>query len=200
MLEPRHAVDERDKVLPTLLLCAQRLSPSRREAVVAASTLLSLLDPPPNNPSVRLESVEQRIERGHMKSQRAARSELNQLRNVVPVPGLILQQRENEELSAAFLPFRVGPARKAYCSVPYIEPHNIRRSADATSSVVRAVRRKNRAEAASPTNLRTAAFQDGSGTHAHDSMGARARPAGMLYAVAFIAFADVGGFSSLLRG
>src|SRR3954451_15670683 len=92
MLNSGDPADERDKVLPTLLLRPQRISPSRCQAVVAASPLLCFLDPPANDPPVLLEPVEQRIQRGDMKSQRPIRSELNQLRDVVPVPRLIFQE------------------------------------------------------------------------------------------------------------
>ena len=85
----------------------------RCQAVVAPSTLLRFLDPPSDDPSVLLQSVEQRIERSHMKSQSPARSELNQLRNVIPMARLILEQREHEKLGAALFPLGVRQVRRA---------------------------------------------------------------------------------------
>src|SRR3954471_6391269 len=78
MLDSGDTADERDKVLPALLLRTQRNPSSHCQAVVAASALLCLLDPSSDNPSLLLEPVEQRIERGDMKSQRPAGSHLDQ--------------------------------------------------------------------------------------------------------------------------
>src|SRR5262245_59531795 len=111
MFDSRHAADERDKLFPTLLLDAQRFSPLGRQAVVATPPLVSLLDPPSNDPPVLLESMEQRIKRSHMKSELAAGSDLYELRDVVPMSRLIFQHREDEKLSAALLPLRVMDAR-----------------------------------------------------------------------------------------
>src|SRR3954468_570914 len=69
MLDSGDAADQGDKVLPTLLLRTQGISPSRGQAVVAASALLCLPHPPANDPAVLFETVEQRIQRGDMKSQ-----------------------------------------------------------------------------------------------------------------------------------
>ena len=52
--------------------------------------------------------MEQGIEGGDVKSQSAAGSNLNQLRDVVSVAGLIFKQRQDKKLGASFLPFLVG--------------------------------------------------------------------------------------------
>src|SRR3954462_10291551 len=141
MLDSGDAADERDEVLPTLLLRTQRISPSRRQAVVAASALLCLLHPPANDPPVFFEPVEQRLQGGDMKSQRPAGSDLDQFGDVVPVSRLILQQRQDQQLRAALFPLRLRHARRrcvlrhaghrrsiaTYTSVPYIGPHRMRR-------------------------------------------------------------------------
>ena len=72
MFESRDTVNQRDEVSPALPLCSERPSPFRGQAVVTSSALLRLFHPPSNNPSTFLEPVKQRVEGGHVKSQRTS--------------------------------------------------------------------------------------------------------------------------------
>lgn len=113
-------VNQGDEVFPALLLCSERLSPFRCQAVVPSSALLGLLNPPSNDPSMSLEPMEQRVEGGHVKSQSAAGSELNQLRDVISVTRLILEQGQDKELRATLFPLRVRSAQQ--CALSHGSP------------------------------------------------------------------------------
>src|SRR6185295_10378371 len=80
---------------------------SARQTVVATPPLAGLLDPAAMDPAPLLEPVEQRIERRDAKLQDAVRARLDELAQVVPVPGLILDERENQQLRAPFFQLAV---------------------------------------------------------------------------------------------
>ena len=85
---------------------ARTRRPRVGDPVVAAPPLARLLDPAPAQPAAILEAVQRRVERGEREawsvpSDRASIC----LRNVVAVERLILDERQDQELRAAFLRF-----------------------------------------------------------------------------------------------
>jgi hypothetical protein len=108
MFYSRDAADSGHEVFPTLLFRAEHPAPFRSEAVIPAAALLRLLDPLALDPALSFEAVEQGIQGGDMEAQGAAGADLDQFRDVVTVTGLGFEEREDQELGAAFLPFRVG--------------------------------------------------------------------------------------------
>src|SRR5438552_6703583 len=108
MLNSCYPADDGDEILPALLLRPKHLPALRRQTVISPPALLGLFHPAPLDGSLLFQPMEQGIERGNVKSQGAAGSDLNQLRNVIPVARLILEQRQHQKLCASFLPFMIG--------------------------------------------------------------------------------------------
>src|SRR5215831_5091694 len=107
MLYSCHPADGSNEFLPALPLRGKRVSTLTRKTVIPPPPLLGLFDPAAVDPAPLLQPVQQRIERRDVESQGAARSDLNQPRNVISMPRLILEQREDQKLGAAFLPFLI---------------------------------------------------------------------------------------------
>src|SRR5690242_1345264 len=108
MFDSCNPADDGDEILPALLLRSKLPLAGRSQLVIAPPALLRLLHPYARNPAFFLQTMQQWIERGDMKSQSPARSNLNQLRDVIPVARLILDQRHHQQLRAALLPFRIS--------------------------------------------------------------------------------------------
>src|SRR5262245_19848894 len=100
-------MDGRHEGLPGAALRREHPSAFEGQPVVAPPALPRLLDPPALDPAALLEPVEQRIERRDVEAQRAVRARLDQLADVVAVPGPRLEQREDHQLGAPLLQFAV---------------------------------------------------------------------------------------------
>src|SRR5262245_24811286 len=111
MFDSCDAVDRLDELAPRAALRRQHGGAGRRQPVVAAPALAGLLDPAALDPPALFEAIEQRIERRRAESEHAARSRFDQLAEVVAVAGLILDQREDEELGAALFQLAIEHAR-----------------------------------------------------------------------------------------
>src|SRR5262245_29046454 len=98
---------------PTQSLCFESLSPVASDRVIATAPLPGLLDPPADDPPALFHAVEQRIQRGDVEREHAARLGLNELRDLVAVSRLGLEQRENQELGAAL--FELGSQHERIC-------------------------------------------------------------------------------------
>src|SRR5262245_52266824 len=72
MFDPRNPADDRNEILPALLLGAQRLSALRGQAVVPAPPLVRLLDPSTLDPPLLFHAMQQRVKRRDMKLERPA--------------------------------------------------------------------------------------------------------------------------------
>src|SRR6516164_11455602 len=105
MFHPRDSVDGADEFLPAEALLRENPLSFCRKAVVPSPSLIGLFDPPPQNPTAVLEPVQQGIERGNVKIERAAGAQLDEFANVVTMAGLFVQQGENQQLSATLFPF-----------------------------------------------------------------------------------------------
>src|ERR687883_1594761 len=112
MLHPRDAVDRQHELAPRTALGREHLPPLAREAVVAAAPLAGLLHPPPLDPAAPLELVEERVERGHVEPEHAAGAGLDQLAQLVAVPRLVLEQRQDHQLRAPLLQLGVEHGRR----------------------------------------------------------------------------------------
>src|SRR5213594_4463457 len=110
MFHPGDAADGQDEFAPRVALRCQDVGAHGRQPVVAAAALPRLLDPSPQDPAALLEAVEQRIQRGHAELEDATRPRLDQLAEVVAVPRLILEERENQQLGAALLELAIEHA------------------------------------------------------------------------------------------
>src|SRR5262245_53426170 len=101
------STDRGHEGLPCATLRLQHFLPFGRQLVIAPPPLPGLLHPLPLDPAALLQPVEQRIERGDVETQRALRTGLDQLGNLVAVPGPGLNEREDQQLGAALLQFAV---------------------------------------------------------------------------------------------
>src|SRR2546422_471087 len=66
-----------------------------------AAPLAGFFDPAALNPPALLEAIQQRVERGDAKLEDSLRARLNELAEVVAMPRLILDEREDQQLGAA---------------------------------------------------------------------------------------------------
>src|SRR5690242_15425246 len=105
MLHPRNPAHSFGELLPLLALQREDALPLRSQAVVPPSPLTRLFHPSPLDPAPLLKPIKQRIEGGHVKMERAARADFNELADFVSVTRLVLQQGKNQALRASFFPF-----------------------------------------------------------------------------------------------
>src|SRR4029079_4432541 len=96
------AADRLDELAPGVALGLEHLGAGRGEPVVAAPALAGLLDPAALDPAALLEAVEERIQMSDTEAEAAARPGFDQLAQVVSVPRLILDERQDQQLGAAF--------------------------------------------------------------------------------------------------
>src|SRR5204863_4841049 len=89
------------------------------DAIVAAAPLSCLLDPSPFDPAALLEAVERGVERRQGEAQAAAGAGLDQLGDRVTVAALVLDDRQDDDLGAAFLGF-VERSACRHVQLPYI--------------------------------------------------------------------------------
>src|SRR6478672_672013 len=107
ILDSSDSTDCFHELEPPVALAGEHLFASRGEAIITSPALPRLFHPAAANPSPFFEPVEQGIKRSDIKPERAARAQLDQLTNVVAVPRPILDQRKNEQFSAALLQFTI---------------------------------------------------------------------------------------------
>src|SRR5690348_331189 len=91
---PRDSIDCRDERLPALALRLERRSAGRREAIESPPPLARFLDPSSDDPPALLHAIQQRIERGDVEGEHALRSRFNELLELVAMPRLGVQQRQ----------------------------------------------------------------------------------------------------------
>src|SRR5215475_8013294 len=107
MLNPGDQVDGFDELTPACALLRQHVLANGSQTIVAAPTLARLFNPAAPNPVPFLKSIEQRIKRSDVESNRTARTQLDQLANLVSVPGTIFEQRQDHQFGAAFFQFTI---------------------------------------------------------------------------------------------
>ena len=86
-----------------LVALRQLLAPGRRELVETPSPLAGTLDPPAGNAALRFEAIEDRIQRRDIEHDRAVGSLLDARGDVIAMPRLLLELREDEEFRGTFL-------------------------------------------------------------------------------------------------
>lgn len=96
MFDSCNSADGGDEILPALALGTKHLAALRGQGVTAAAALFGLLHPAAIDQALLLQPVKQRVKRGDVKLQSAARPDLNQLGNFIAVAGVTLQQRQPE--------------------------------------------------------------------------------------------------------
>src|SRR6516162_141284 len=104
MLHPGDSAHGSGKLLPLPTLQLEDSLSFRGQPVIPASSLIRFLHPPPLDPTSFFQPVEQRVERGHVKMERASRAHFDELADFVPMSGLVLEEGQNQELRAPLLP------------------------------------------------------------------------------------------------
>src|SRR5690348_16178291 len=124
ILHPRDLADGSHELLPAVPLCLERPLTTCRDAVVAPPPLTGLLHPSPLDPPSALHAIEHRVQRRDVKVQHAVGARLDQPAQIVAVPRLVLEQREDEKFGAPSLQFGrehgAGPGWRSYMVSPYI--------------------------------------------------------------------------------
>src|SRR5262245_42883935 len=105
MFDSGEIANELEELAPLLALRGEDGAALRRDPVVAAPALSCLLDPAALDPPALFQLVERRVEGREVERQCAARSRLDQLRQLVAVPRLVVEKREDDELGGTFLCF-----------------------------------------------------------------------------------------------
>src|SRR6202035_4394428 len=103
----RDAIDASDKFVPAAKLRSEDSAALARQTIVAAAPLSAFFDPASTQPAAAFKTVEQRVERGDVKTNSAARALLDKFVDFVDVARTGFDERKNEELSAASFPFRL---------------------------------------------------------------------------------------------
>src|SRR5262245_25211777 len=92
-----------DEAGPIFALRGQHPASGIGDAVMTAAALTGFFDPAPANPPAILEPVERRVQRGEREPERPARSFVDLPPDLVAVQAALLDERENQDLGAAFL-------------------------------------------------------------------------------------------------
>src|SRR3954452_17297298 len=103
MAKPGEAIERGDELAPLVTLVGQGAASKRRQLVEAAAALAGLLDPLPFHQLLALQTVQQRVEGGHVKLQLVFRLGVDELRELVAVAGAPVEESEDDHLGAALL-------------------------------------------------------------------------------------------------
>src|SRR5262249_21279936 len=107
MLNPGDQIDGFDKLAPAGALLRQHVFAGGRQTIIAAPALPWLFDPAATDPVPSLEAIKQWVKGSDVESNRAARTQLDHLSNLVSVPGTIFEQRQDHQFSAALFQFTI---------------------------------------------------------------------------------------------
>src|SRR5687768_13080134 len=92
-----------DELAPHAAPRAKDFAAGWSEPIETAASLARFLDPPARDPALFFKLVEQGIERRRLEAQLAAGSRFNDLRQFIPMPIGTVEDRQQQELGAAFL-------------------------------------------------------------------------------------------------
>src|SRR5262245_26833565 len=103
ILESRRTLNSGHEHTPRFALLRQLLTAGCGELVEAASPLSGSFDPPARDAALRFEAIEDRIQRCDIEDDGTVGALLDARGDVVAVPRLILELREHQQFSRAFL-------------------------------------------------------------------------------------------------
>jgi hypothetical protein len=107
MLNSSDEADGFDELAPAFPLRLKNLFAGRSEPIIATPALSGFLDPASTNPAAFLEAIEEGIKGSDVEAQGTARTELDELADIVAMAGPVFHEGENEELGAALLQFAI---------------------------------------------------------------------------------------------
>src|SRR5580704_18913424 len=99
------AIDAGYKFLPAAKLRSEDFAALARQTIVTATALPVFFNPASTQPATAFKTVEQRVERGDVKTHIAARALLDKFADFVAVARTGFDERKNEEFGATFFPF-----------------------------------------------------------------------------------------------
>src|SRR5262245_9134129 len=102
---PHDVAHRGDELAPALALRVEDRATVFGDGVVASAPLPRAFDPSTGDPAALFHAIEQGIERGDVKGEDAARPRLDELRDLVSMSRLGVEEREDEEFGAAFFQF-----------------------------------------------------------------------------------------------
>src|SRR5262249_49945406 len=111
MFVSSNPADGLDEIAPRVALRSQHARAGWRQPVVAPPPLARLLDPAALDPAALLQPVEQRVERCDAEAEQATRARFDQLAQVVAMPRLILDERQDQQLGAPLLQLAIEHGR-----------------------------------------------------------------------------------------
>src|SRR5260370_11419871 len=101
------AIDTGYKFVPAAKLRSEDSAALARQTIVTATALSVLFDPASTQPATAFETVEQRVERGDVKTNSAARALRDKFADFVAVARPSFDERKNEEFGATLFPFHL---------------------------------------------------------------------------------------------
>jgi hypothetical protein len=111
MFASRDQPDSLDELVPGLALSRQHTLTCCRHAVEAASALARLLNPGPLDPTSLFEAIEEWIEGVEVEHQPPAGLRLDQLAELIAVPGSGLQHGQEQQFGGPFFSSRSSAER-----------------------------------------------------------------------------------------
>src|SRR5439155_24460021 len=137
----REIANQLEEVLPFLPLGRQHLTAFSRDPVVAAPALSRFFNPPALDPLALFELVEGGVQRGEVERERPAGSLNDELRQLVAVPRLVVEERKHDQFGGALLGFadRAGELHAAniFRTPEYSQHRGVRGACHATYSCSR---------------------------------------------------------------
>src|SRR6185503_5735329 len=103
MVRLRDAADRVDERAPGRALACEHPAALAGEAVVPPAALACLLQPLALDPGALLEAIEQRVQRRDVEFQPAVRSRVDELADLIAMPGPCLDEREDQQLRRSLL-------------------------------------------------------------------------------------------------
>src|SRR5215213_1535236 len=115
MVDPRDETHGADESLPGIALAREHAATLRRQTVKAPPPLACLLHPSALQPATFFQPIQERIERRDVELELPGRLTLDQLADLVSMPGAGFDDREDDQFGRALLQFTVQHARVDSC-------------------------------------------------------------------------------------
>src|SRR5262249_29904025 len=113
-------VDRGDKVVPGAALLRKHRTAAWSHTIIAAAALARLFRPAPSDQPFIFQAAKDGVQRAHAEGEAPSGTGLDQFADLVAVAGTRLQQRQDQEFSAAFFEFATKHNALQYTSIKYI--------------------------------------------------------------------------------
>src|SRR5687768_12529525 len=157
MFASRDAADGLDECLPRLQLLGEHAATLGGDLVEASAPFVGLFDPGAPDPATLLQAIEQWIQGIDVERQLSVGSRVDQLAELVAVPGARLEQREDQQLRGSSLQLTVERPRVYTCHRQIVCRQVSRSQFDGDANSVGFTRGKLRASICAPDRPRAIA-------------------------------------------